>query len=60
MEQDEVCFVGLPDEEDDFDFTESFTMVKAELEAQLVEEAKLNQVILENLAKVKLQWSRKP
>jgi type I restriction enzyme M protein len=47
-------YVGLPDEEDDFDFNERFTSLKAEFEAQLVEEAKLNQAILENLAKVKL------
>jgi type I restriction enzyme M protein len=47
-------YVGLPDDEDDFDFNERFTSLKAEFEAQLVEEAKLNQAILENLAKVKL------
>lgn len=47
-------YVGLPDEEDDFDFNERFTSLKAEFEAQLEEEAKLNQAILENLKKVKL------
>lgn len=47
-------YVGLPDEEDDFDFKERFTSLKAEFEAQLVEEKKLNQLILENLAKVKV------
>jgi type I restriction enzyme M protein len=47
-------YVGLPDEEDDFDFNERFTSLKAEFEAQLKEEAKLNQAILENLKKVKL------
>lgn len=46
-------YVGLPDEEDDFDFKERFTRLKAELEAQLGEEAKLNAVILENLKRVK-------
>jgi len=46
-------YVGLPDDEDDFDFTERFTSLKAEFEAQLKEEAKLNKAILENLAKVK-------
>ncbi|MGH7238755.1 MAG: N-6 DNA methylase, partial [Candidatus Saccharimonadales bacterium] len=47
-------YVGLPDEEDDFDFKERFTQLKAELEAQLKEEAKLNALIAENLAKVKV------
>ncbi len=45
-------YVGLPDEEDDFDFNERFTSLKAEFEAQLKEEAELNKVILENLKKV--------
>ena len=47
-------YVGLPDEEDDFDFNERFTSLKAEFEAQLIEEAKLNQAILDNLKKVRL------
>ncbi|MHB8089837.1 MAG: type I restriction-modification system subunit M [Anaerolineaceae bacterium] len=47
-------YVGLPDDDDDFDFNERFTSLKAEFEAQLVEEANLNQAILENLKKVKL------
>ena len=47
-------YVGLPDDEDDFDFNERFNGLKAEFEAQLVEEAKLNQAILENLKKVNL------
>jgi type I restriction enzyme M protein len=46
-------YVGLPDEEDDFDFKERFTQLKAEFEEQLKEEAKLNALIAENLAKVK-------
>ena len=45
-------YVGLPDEEDDFNFAERFMALKAEFEAQLVEEATLNQAIAENLAKV--------
>lgn len=47
-------YVGLPDEEDDFNFVERFQALKAEFEAQLVEEAKLNKAIAENLAKIKL------
>lgn len=47
-------YVGLADEEDDFDFKERFTALKAEFEAQLEEEARLNKAIVENLAKVVL------
>ena len=45
-------YVGLADDEDEFDFKERFTSLKAEFEAQLAEETKLNQAIAENLAKV--------
>ncbi len=48
-------YVGLPDEEDDFDFNERFTNLKTEFEEQLKEEAELNKRILENLAKVALK-----
>ena len=47
-------YVGLAVEEDDFDFNERFSSLKAEFESQLKEEAELNQRILENLAKVKI------
>ena len=47
-------YVGLPDDEDDFDFKERFTALKAEFEAQLIEEAELNKAIAENLALVEL------
>ncbi len=47
-------YVGLEEVEDDFDFTERFTRLKAEFEAQLKEEAVLNERILTNLAKIKL------
>jgi len=47
-------YVGLPDEEDDFNFAERFTALKAEFEAQVLEEAKLNRAIAENLAKVRI------
>ena len=47
-------YVGLPDDEDDFDFNERFSKLKAEFEEQLKEEARLNVLIAENLGKVKL------
>ena len=45
-------FVGLPDDEDDFNFEERFTTLKAELEKQIGEEDELNKRIAENLAKI--------
>jgi type I restriction enzyme M protein len=47
-------YVGLAEQEDDFDFKERFTTLKAELEEQLKEDERLNKVIAENLAKIKL------
>ena len=47
-------YVGLPDEEDDFNFAERFTSLKTELEAQLKEECELNEIIMKNLTKIKL------
>lgn len=47
-------YVGLPDEDEDFNFAERFSALKAEFEAQLLEEKLLNAAIAENLAKVKL------
>ena len=47
-------YVGLPEEEDDFNFAERFTALKAEFEEQLKEEERLNKLILENLAKIKI------
>ena len=47
-------YVGLPDEEDDFNFTERFTSLKATLKEQLAKEAELNAVIAENLSKIEL------
>ena len=48
-------YVGLPEEEDDFDFAEQFTSLKAEFEKQLKEEEKLNQRILQNLNKIEYE-----
>jgi type I restriction enzyme M protein len=46
-------YVGLPDDEDDFNFNERFTALKAELNEQLKEEELLNKIIAANLSKIK-------
>lgn len=43
-------FVGLEENEQDFDFEGAFTRLRAELESQIKEEQELNQRILTNLA----------
>ncbi len=48
-------YVGLPEEEDDFDFEERFEKLKAEFLEQLKEEAELNKKILENLEKIEIK-----
>jgi len=50
-------YVGLLNEEDDFDFKGRFTKLKSEFEEQSKEEAGLNSQILENLSKIK--WGGK-
>ncbi len=47
-------YVGLPNEEEDFDFEERFTKLKAEFLEQLKEEEKLNKLILKNLEKIEI------
>ena len=47
-------YVGLADEDDDFDFVERFTSLKTELEKQIAQEAYLNNKIAENLSKIVL------
>jgi len=47
-------YVGLPDDEEDFDFKERFTGLKKEFEEQVREEVRLNEVIRENLKKVRV------
>ena len=45
-------YVGLPEEEDDFVFSEKFPELQKEFENQLKEETELNKRILENLSKI--------
>ncbi len=48
-------YIGLPEDEDDVDFAERFGKLKAELDAQMKEEARLNVFIQENLAKLEVK-----
>ncbi|BAF70813.1 type I restriction-modification system subunit M [Nitratiruptor sp. SB155-2] len=48
-------YVGLAEEEDDFDFEERFEKLKQEFLSQLVEEERLNKLILESLAKIDIK-----
>lgn len=47
-------YVGLPDDEDDFNFKERFTSLKAEFDDQLKQETILNKRISENLLKINI------
>jgi type I restriction enzyme M protein len=48
-------YIGLPEDEDDFDFAERFGKLKAELEEQMREEARLNELIMQNLSKLEIK-----
>ena len=47
-------YVGLSEDEEDFDFNERYTELKKELEFQINEEAILNKIISDNLDKIKI------
>ncbi|MFM7977765.1 MAG: DNA methyltransferase, partial [Candidatus Fonsibacter sp.] len=46
-------YIGLPDDEDDFNFTERVTKLQTELEQQMMEEVQLNERIRVNLSTLK-------
>jgi len=48
-------YIGLADDEDDFDFAERVKTLTAELEMQMKESVKLDERICRNLAKVKVE-----
>jgi len=48
-------YIGLADDEDDFNFAERFSSLKVELESQITEEAELNKRILSTLTKLNEQ-----
>jgi len=48
-------YIGLPEDEDDFDFAERFGTLKGELDEQMKEETRLNELIRQNLAKLEVK-----
>ncbi len=51
-------YVGLPNDEEDFDFEERFSKLKAEFLGQIKEEERLNELILENLEKIDISGEK--
>jgi len=45
-------YIGLPDDQDDFEFTERFSKLKEELDSQKQEEIEVNAHIRLNLSKL--------
>jgi type I restriction enzyme M protein len=45
-------YIGLPDDEEDFNFIERYNSLKTELAAQMNEEEELNKAIINNLSKL--------
>jgi len=48
-------YVGLPEEKDDFNFTERFASLQAEFAQQLKQETELNKRILDNLSRIEYE-----
>jgi len=53
-------YIGLPEEEDDFDFAQRFGKLKAELDEQMKEELRLNELIRQNLARLEVSDGKQP
>ena len=48
-------YIGLPEDEDDFDFVERFGKLKEELDEQMREEVRLNELIRQNLDRLEVR-----
>ena len=51
--------MGLPDDEDDFNFEERFTTLQVELKSQMEKEQELNKRIQNNLSKIAISENGK-
>jgi type I restriction enzyme M protein len=48
-------YIGLPDDEDEFNFAERFRQLRRELQKQMAEEEELSKRIIENLNRIQVQ-----